>query len=176
MSSTHPSHHSHNYRILVVDDESGILSTYQEILAPSSQLPEEFSSLFGEGEHSPVLFEVEYASNGQNALEKVEQAQQDQHPYSVIFMDVRMPEMDGLTATRKIRELGGDYAQLAIIAMTANAFEEDIRECMDAGMNDFIAKPINNDKLREVIEQHSARENAPLKSAQAHAGKAVEPA
>lgn len=172
MSSTHPSHHSHNYRILVVDDESGILSTYQEILAPSSQLPEEFSSLFGEGEHSPVLFEVEYASNGQNALEKVEQAQQDQHPYSVIFMDVRMPPgMDGFEAAKRIRKV--DLAVYIVFVSAYSDYEiEEMQQQFQQNML-HLTKPFRRDELYQIAltlnknwnrEQWLQRENARLKA------------
>jgi len=55
--------------------------------------------------------------------------------YDVIFMDMRMPEMDGLAATRLIRQRGGALARVPIVALTANAFPEDVKACFDAGMN-----------------------------------------
>jgi CheY-like chemotaxis protein len=67
-----------------------------------------------------------------------------------VLMDVQMPEMDGLTATRKIRQ-NPQWAQLPIIAMTANAFEEDRRQCFDAGMDDFITKPFDPDHLYSLL-------------------------
>jgi hypothetical protein len=63
--------------------------------------------------------------------------------YDAICMDVRMPEMDGLGATRAIRALGGPLARIPIIALTANAFQEDIQACFDAGMDQFVSKPVN---------------------------------
>jgi CheY-like chemotaxis protein len=69
--------------------------------------------------------------------------------FDAIFMDMRMPEMDGLEATRKIRALGGHLADIPIIALTANAFADDIKACRDAGMSDFIAKPLRKKILIE---------------------------
>ena len=71
--------------------------------------------------------------------------------FDIVFMDMRMPEMDGLEATRAIRALGGAWTAIPIVALTANAFAEDVRECRDAGMNDFIAKPVRKKILLERI-------------------------
>jgi signal transduction histidine kinase/DNA-binding response OmpR family regulator len=71
--------------------------------------------------------------------------------YDVILMDVRMPEMDGLQATRAIRARGERLASVPIIAFTANAFAEDAAACRDAGMNDFVAKPVRKRTLAEAI-------------------------
>jgi signal transduction histidine kinase/DNA-binding response OmpR family regulator len=84
-----------------------------------------------------------------NGREAVEQASSG--AFDVIFMDMRMPEMDGLEATRKIRALGGHLADIPIIALTANAFADDIKACRDAGMNDFIAKPLRKKILIEKL-------------------------
>ena len=67
--------------------------------------------------------------------------------YDLILMDVRMPEMDGLAATRAIRAHGGRFATLPIIALTANAFPEDIKHCREAGMSDFLAKPLRKQAM-----------------------------
>lgn len=71
--------------------------------------------------------------------------------YDVICMDMRMPEMDGLDATRLIRRQGGRLAQLPIIALTANAFPEDVKACLDAGMDLFLAKPVQKETLLNAI-------------------------
>jgi CheY-like chemotaxis protein/HPt (histidine-containing phosphotransfer) domain-containing protein len=71
--------------------------------------------------------------------------------YDVICMDMRMPEMDGLDATRLIRRQGGRLADLPIIALTANAFPEDVKACLDAGMNLFVAKPVHKETLLHAI-------------------------
>ncbi|MGA7995331.1 MAG: ATP-binding protein [Bradyrhizobium sp.] len=67
--------------------------------------------------------------------------------YDLILMDVRMPEMDGLAATRAIRAHGGRFATLPIIALTANAFPEDVKHCREAGMSDFLAKPLRKQAM-----------------------------
>src|SRR5205085_167653 len=71
--------------------------------------------------------------------------------YDVIFMDVRMPEMDGLAATAMIRKRGGHLARIPIIALTANAFAEDVKACFEAGMNQFVPKPVNKTMLLAAI-------------------------
>jgi len=72
-------------------------------------------------------------------------------PYDVILMDMRMPEMDGLQATRAIRMRGGRLATIPIIAFTANAFKEDVQACLDAGMDDFLVKPVRKKVLIETM-------------------------
>ncbi|QPK65181.1 PAS domain S-box protein [Methylomonas sp. LL1] len=88
---------------------------------------------------------VDTAENGRIALEKVLS-----NSYDLVLMDVQMPEMDGLTATRALRSRP-DFAPLPILAMTANAFDDDRHACLDAGMNDFVAKPVNPEQLYETV-------------------------
>lgn len=83
-------------------------------------------------------FEIDVAPNGLAVLKMLEQKE-----YDLILMDVRMPEMDGLEATRRIRKLPGAQRFIPIIAMTANVFTDDIMNCLEAGMNDHIGKPID---------------------------------
>ena len=75
--------------------------------------------------------------------------------YDIIFMDLQMPEMDGLEATRKIRALDNEKAKtVPIIAMTANVFKEDVDQCLDAGMNGHIGKPLDFDEVIGVLKKY----------------------
>jgi PAS domain S-box-containing protein len=94
---------------------------------------------------SAVGLAVDTAENGRVAVEKIRASH-----YDLVLMDVQMPEMDGLEATRQVRAMG-DRNDLAILAMTANIFEDDRRACIQAGMNDFVAKPVNPDNLYSTI-------------------------
>src|SRR6185369_4223896 len=88
---------------------------------------------------------VEVADNGQIALELAQKA-----PFDLVFMDMQMPVMDGVTATREMRKLE-PLANLPIVAMTANAMEQDRRRCMDAGMNDYLIKPIDPHDMQSIL-------------------------
>ena len=90
--------------------------------------------------------EIDIADNGIQAVRSAEQK-----VYDLICMDMSMPEMDGLEATREIRRNGGPCAQVPIVAMTANAFPEDVAACRTAGMTDFVSKPISRQTLITAI-------------------------
>jgi signal transduction histidine kinase/DNA-binding response OmpR family regulator len=90
-------------------------------------------------------YRADVASNGIEAIESVER-----QTYDVILMDIQMPDMDGLDATRHIRKLAG-VAQPHIIAMTANALEGDREACLAAGMNDYVSKPIRVNELVQSL-------------------------
>lgn len=104
---------------------------------------------------------VETATNGKDAL-ALFSASEPYH-YDAIIMDIRMPVMDGLEATRKIRALGGegcyspDALEIPIIALTANALDEDRKETMEAGMNAHLTKPIDAAELFTVLAAHMRR-------------------
>ena len=97
---------------------------------------------------SALGMELEWAQNGQICLEKFRQS--PLHYYDAILMDVRMPVMNGYQATEAIRALDREDADIAIIAMTADAFSEDVEKCLKAGMNAHVAKPVD---VREVCRQ-----------------------
>ena len=101
----------------------------------------------------PTGIEIDCAENGAEAVKRFEQSPESYH---MIFMDVQMPEMDGYEATRHIRASEApNAATIPIIAMTANVFKEDIEQCLEAGMNDHVGKPLDMndvmDKLRRYL-------------------------
>lgn len=75
--------------------------------------------------------------------------------YDLVFMDMRMPNMDGLEATRKIRAMGYNAKVLPIVALTANAFDDDRNACFDSGMNDFMTKPVSAEELSAMVKTHT---------------------
>lgn len=95
--------------------------------------------------------QVDVADNGQEALDRA-----DAHDYDMVFMDCQMPVMDGYEATRCIRELDGPRREVPIIAMTANALSGDRQACFDAGMNDFLSKPITMAVLSDMVAKWNA--------------------
>lgn len=117
-------------RVLIVeDDESNRLAT-------SAML-----------RHLGFLADV--VSNGKEALQALEQ-----HAYDIILMNVRMPEMDGIKATQLIRKSFPPERQPLIIALTAYILPESRDDCIKAGMNDFIAKPVRMDDLNRILCRH----------------------
>ncbi|MDE7043483.1 MAG: response regulator, partial [Acetatifactor sp.] len=96
--------------------------------------------------------EIEWAENGQICVEMFERSEQGY--YQVILMDVRMPVMSGYEATRKIRSLARPDARLPIIAMTADAFSEDVQRCKECGMNDHTSKPIDVEVLMNMLAHY----------------------
>lgn len=120
-----------NYRILLVED----VEINQEIVV-------ELLSVTG--------VQVEVADNGARAVEMFENSAEGY--YDLVFMDIQMPIMDGYEATKRIRALPRDDAKTVwIVAMTANAFVEDIRMSREAGMNEHCAKPVDPERLNEIM-------------------------
>lgn len=95
-------------------------------------------------------YTADVVNNGIEAIEAIKK-----HPYNIIFMDVQMPEMDGLTAARYIVQNWSDNQRPKIIAMTASAFQEDKQNCLDAGMDDYISKPIRIEQVQEMLQKWS---------------------
>lgn len=98
-------------------------------------------------------YAVEDARSGKEAVEKVTA---NPTRYGLIFMDIHMPEMDGLEATRVLREKG--FTDIPIVAMTADAMKEDRGKSIDAGMNDYVAKPINREIVYKMINKWALKE------------------
>ncbi len=95
--------------------------------------------------------QVEVAENGLIALNKFEAS--EPYYYDAVLMDMRMPEMDGLESTRRIRSLDREDAkEIPIIALTANAFDEDVQRSLQAGMNAHLSKPVEPEKLYSTLE------------------------
>lgn len=91
--------------------------------------------------------------NGQLAVERFAQAKEGE--FDAILMDVQMPVMNGYEATKAIRALKRkDAGEIPIIAMTANAFAEDVRDALEAGMNVHLAKPIDIELLKKTVKQY----------------------
>jgi PAS domain S-box-containing protein len=101
-------------------------------------------------------YEADVVPNGAEALEALERL-----AYALVLMDCQMPHMDGLTATRELRIREREGHRTPVIAMTANAFASDREACMEAGMDDFLSKPVNLNDLSRVIERWSG-ENAKM--------------
>lgn len=96
--------------------------------------------------------EIQTVSNGKLAVEAVENCPEDQL-FDLIFMDIQMPEMDGLDATRAIRNMPHPKRDIPIIALTANAMSSDKEQYLEIGMNDFVSKPIDQTSLKEAIKR-----------------------
>ena len=132
-----------------LESEDGLFEGHRLLLAEDMELNREI--LLTLLENTGIL--IDCAENGQEALDMIKAAPEK---YDIVFMDIRMPQMDGLEATRRIRALPETKrGRLPIIAMTANVFSEDIDTCLEAGMDDHVGKPIDInlvlDKLRKYL-------------------------
>jgi signal transduction histidine kinase/DNA-binding response OmpR family regulator len=101
--------------------------------------------------------EIEVVTNGLEVLAALQQ-----HTYDIVFMDIQMPKMDGLTATRQIVKEWSDQQRPWIIAMTANAMQGDREICLAAGMDDYLSKPIREEELAQALLQYYSRKGIPL--------------
>lgn len=99
-------------------------------------------------------FEVEWAENGQICVDMFSQSEPGY--YDAVLMDIRMPVMNGYEAAKALRALDRPDADLPIIAMTADAFSEDIQRCLECGMNEHVAKPIDIQKLMKLLRRYLA--------------------
>ena len=127
--------------------DDGKIRTGRILLAEDIELNQEIAqAILGD-----AGFETEIAGNGQIAVDMLKNSEPGY--YQLVLMDVQMPEMNGYEATKEIRKLENkDLASIPIIAMTANAFEEDKQEALKSGMNGHIAKPIDMEKLFQTLD------------------------
>jgi CheY-like chemotaxis protein len=98
---------------------------------------------------------VDVASDGLEAVAAMRRT-----AYDLVLMDCQMPDMDGFHALQEIRKLGGARGQVPIVAMTANAMHGDRERCLDAGMDDYISKPVDKAELARVLERFRRRDSA----------------
>ena len=124
------------------------LHTGRILLAEDNELNQEIAvAILGD-----AGFTVEIAANGQIAVDMLERSEPGY--YRLVLMDIQMPVMGGYEATKAIRSMPNrELASIPILAMTANAFEEDKKEALSCGMNGHIAKPIDVEKLIETLEK-----------------------
>ena len=133
-------------------EESTVIKTefpgFRLLLAEDVQINAEIFKVLLE----PTLLEIDCAENG---IEAVRMFSESPDRYDMIFMDLQMPEMDGLEATKSIRALGYEKAiNVPIIALSANVFAEDVRNCLKAGMNDHIGKPVDYNAVIEMLKRY----------------------
>ncbi len=103
---------------------------------------------------SKMGIKPDVANNGREALNLMEQRH-----FDLVFMDCQMPEMDGFTATRAIRNLEGNARHSIIVAMTANALQGDREKCLAAGMDDYVSKPVKSSDLSSMVEKWTNKRN-----------------
>lgn len=132
----------------VIEDEKSGLKGMRVLVAEDNELNWEIAKELLSEE---LGLEMELAENGQICVEKF--AKSEVGYYKAILMDVRMPVMNGLEATKAIRSLDRPDSSLPIIAMTADAFSEDIKRCIDSGMNSHVAKPIDVKEIEKILDK-----------------------
>ena len=97
--------------------------------------------------------QITFAENGLQAVQAMQAMRTP--PFDLVLMDLHMPELDGIGAARAIRALGGPAAKVPIVALTADAFSETRARCLDAGMNDFLSKPVGLAELTQLLARYS---------------------
>lgn len=134
----------HSVSLLYLDELAG---RREQVVAANMQVNAEIMMMV----LSMREMETEHAENGRVAVEMFSRSEPGY--YDAILMDMRMPEMDGLEATRAIRELDRpDAGTIPIIALTANAFDEDVQRSMQAGLDAHLSKPVEPELLFETLE------------------------
>lgn len=129
----HNAGHDDGRRILIVEDH-------------------DINQLLVEALINKAGFRSDIATDGLEAIDKIQQAEAEGSLYDLVLMDIQMPNMDGLQATRQIRKHGLSKEQLPIVALTANAYENDVEACLEAGMQAHLAKPVKIAELTAIFE------------------------
>lgn len=130
------------------DEKETILQDKHILMAEDNELNAEIASTILEG----MGLQIDWVEDGIQCVNKVEQMPAG--TYDLILMDIQMPNMDGYKATESIRKMSDkEKAEIPIIAMTANAFEEDRRKAISIGMNEHITKPIDAEKMKKTITE-----------------------
>jgi CheY-like chemotaxis protein len=132
-------------------------SQYQILLAEDNLVNQKVAAMM----LKKLGYIADIANNGLEVLRMVEM-----QVYDLILMDMQMPEMDGVTATKIIRQ--SNQPQPRIIAVTANASAEDRQLCFDAGMNDFVTKPLLIQEINRIIAEYSETKSKKSKVGNAH--------
>ncbi|MCB0699165.1 MAG: tetratricopeptide repeat protein [Chitinophagales bacterium] len=138
----------------VDDDKKAVLNKLYLLLVEDN----EFNRMVAEDTLKELLpnIRIDIAVNGEEAVSKVQSGK-----YDIVLMDIQMPVMDGVTATKTIRRLNGPISKTGIIAMTANVLQEDVQKYFDAGMNAYVSKPFQPDelllKMLLVVEKGEAK-------------------
>jgi PAS domain S-box-containing protein len=145
----------------VASDGKPVTSTLRILLAEDNAVNQKVALRLLE----QLGYGADVAWNGLEALEALER-----QPYDVVLMDVQMPELDGLDASRRICERWPEEARPRIIAMTANALPEDREACFAAGMDDYVAKPIRSNELAEALTRAKPRRETEVSSDEPDAG------
>lgn len=134
---------SENYGAFPNNDQETDANSHLRILLAEDNIA---NQLVAKTMLSRAGHQIEIANNGIEALAALERAE-----YDLVLMDVRMPKLDGISATKQIRALNTPWSSIPIIAMTANAFDTDIERCLESGMNAFLPKPVNRKELLAMV-------------------------
>ena len=146
-------------QVVAASREIRLADTRQDSLPPFDQArillaeDHDINRMLIEAMAQELGLELDTANDGKEAVAMIEHAAMNDHAYQLVLMDVQMPEMDGMEATRVLRTKGYDGRQLPIIALTANAFAEDVADCLAAGMQEHCSKPLTIGRLQQVLER-----------------------